>query len=539
MAQQRPTSTEPGLIEKQLEKPAKPKAAPPLAIPETETPAPPPGAADIRFVLKGIKLFGNTVYRDEDLLPLWGRFLDKEVSLTDIFSVAVALTVKYRNDGYILSRALVPPQEIVDGVVEIEVIEGFIDNVIIEGEPTGPIAQFKEKAEKIKASRPLRANVLERYMLLVNDMPGVSGQSILRPSPTEPGASELIIVLEESKVTGSVLVNNRGTRYVGPYQGVATLTLDNVFGRYESTEIRAVGTQDTEELRFLALTHTELLSTEGTTVSLTGSFARTEPGSTLKSSRVKGTSTSFGAFVSYPAIRTRSLNLSLVGALQYRNSRTKVLGVEDSHDRLRMASIGGTLDFVDGLRGINLIGLQATQGLNILGARKGGSANLTRSDGRSDFTKFTANISREQPLASGVSLFAAASGQYALSQLLASEEYGFGGGSFGRGYDPFEISGDHGASFKLEIQYGAASETELVESYQLFASWDLGTVWRIDKDRDPRDSAASVAIGARANLAFDMSGSVTMAYPLTRPPTTDRDDLNRQVRLFFQLTKRF
>jgi hemolysin activation/secretion protein len=80
----------------------------------------------IKFALSGINVDGSTVYSGRDLLPLYESFLGSEVSLTDVFQIARRITVKYRGDGYILSRAVVPAQQIQAGVVTIDVVEGFV-----------------------------------------------------------------------------------------------------------------------------------------------------------------------------------------------------------------------------------------------------------------------------------------------------------------------------------------------------------------------------------------------------------------------------
>ncbi len=157
LAQQVPPTVEPGTIQKRLERAPKPKAAPPIDIPDTGRLTPPPGAEEIRFVLTDVWVEGNTVYTEEELLPLWEGLLGQEITLTQFYGIAAAITIRYRNDGYILSRAFVPPQEIIDGFTDIEVIEGYIDNVVVEGDPSGPAAQIEDKIEAIKASQPLRA----------------------------------------------------------------------------------------------------------------------------------------------------------------------------------------------------------------------------------------------------------------------------------------------------------------------------------------------------------------------------------------------
>ena len=539
-SQQLPPAVEPGVIQKRFEQPEAPKAAPPIDIPDIGQSTPPPGAEDVRFVLTDLLVLDSTVYSEEELRPIWENLIGQEISLTQFYGIAAAITIKYRNDGYILTRALVPPQEIIDGVAEIEVVEGYIDNVVIEGEPSGSMAQIEEKIQAILDSQPLHADVLERNLLLLNDLPSVIAQSILRPSITTPGASELVIVLEEAKFSAAFSADNRGSRFLGPYQFGASGRLDNILGLYESTELEVVGTAQLSELKFAALTHTQQLGTDGTTLTIIGSITDTEPGSTLDVLNVEGRSQAVTATISHPFMRTRRQNLSVVGGFDYRNSETDVLGVTNSEDRIRSVFVGGTYDFIDEYRGITLLGAELRQGLNILDATESGSDNLSRAEGRSDFTKVVGSVRRKQTLAPGWSLSAAFTGQYAFSQLLASEECGLGGQDYGSAYDPFEISGDHCLAARFELQYGDASEWEFIDSYELYGFYDAGAVWQIDgADPENRQSLASAGVGVRTNLIEDFWGALEFAVPLTRSPTVDRDDGDKKPRLFFSVIKRF
>lgn len=539
-AQQLPSTVEPGVIQKQFEPPPAPKASPPIDIPDLGKSTPPPGAAEVRFVLQDLLVIGSSVYEEEEFLPLWEGLRSREITLTQFYEVAAAITIKYRNDGYVLSRALVPPQEIIDGVAEIEIIEGYIDNVVIEGEPTGPASMIDDKVQAILDSQPLHADVLERSLLLLNDIPSVIAQSILRPSLTSTGASELVIVLEERRFSAAASFDNRGSRFLGPYQAGASGRAENILGLYESTEVEFVGTAELSELKFLAVTHILPLGSDGTTLTFVGSLTSTEPGSTLEALDVEGESQSASITLAHPFIRTRRQNLSVVGGLGYQNSKTDLLGETSSEDRIRSVFLGGTYDFIDAYRGITLIGGEVRQGLNILDATDSGSAQRSREGGRSDFTKVLGSVRRKQNLAPRWSLSVALTGQYAFSQLLASEECGLGGESYGSAYDPFEISGDHCLAGRAELQFGEASDFEFLDSYELYAFYDLGAVWCIDDNtRDRQESLASTGIGARANLFQDIWGAVELAVPLTRSPTADRDDGEKSPRIFFNLIKRF
>jgi hemolysin activation/secretion protein len=214
LAQQLPGPAQPGIP--LVTPPVIPKpAVPPSVVPEAEPLAPPPGAETIRFVLTDLKLEGVTVYAPEQLKPLYAGLLGHEVALTEIFRVADAITTKYRTDGYILSRAVVPAQKVENGTVTIQVLEGYVDKVTVQGKAPKIVTDY---ADRIRRSRPLTASALERYLLLANDLPGVTARAVLLPSKTTPDAADLLVTVETKPVNGFATIDNRGSRYVGPVQ---------------------------------------------------------------------------------------------------------------------------------------------------------------------------------------------------------------------------------------------------------------------------------------------------------------------------------
>ena len=173
---------------------SKPPVQPPLVPvepPQIEMPRPPeaaPANADqIKFVLRDVIIEGATIYSTEQLREFYASLVNTEVTLARLFEIAKQIQQKYRTDGYLLARVIVPPQTISDGVFRLQVIEGFIDKVRIEGD-IGPakerVQSFLNKiAERDPTSgkpRPLREQDAERYLLLADDIPGISVFGVLQ-----------------------------------------------------------------------------------------------------------------------------------------------------------------------------------------------------------------------------------------------------------------------------------------------------------------------------------------------------------------------
>src|SRR3989338_824732 len=157
-------------IEKRFEKPPEPKSTlQPLVFPIDEK-LPPAQAQALRFTLKELTIKGNTAFSAEELAPLYAELVGKEITLLDIYKLRDAITAKYGNAGFGLSKAIIPEQRIqAEGLVRIDVIEGFIDDVIVEGASADQQEFLSYAIEQIKAERPFKALTLERYLLLSND----------------------------------------------------------------------------------------------------------------------------------------------------------------------------------------------------------------------------------------------------------------------------------------------------------------------------------------------------------------------------------
>ena len=214
-AQVRPGSARPGQVERQVERPPVPTAqSGPIAIPET-TQTPPANAADIRFQLTQMTVDGVSVYPADAVRRTYADALQREVTLADIYKIVDSLTARYRNDGYILSQVVVPAQSVEHGVIRLQAIEGYIADVRVEGGDADLRARVGRYGQKIRAIRPLTAAALERYVLLLNDLPGVRVHAVLAPAST-PGASELVLQVSQHAVQAGFSADSRGSTRARP-----------------------------------------------------------------------------------------------------------------------------------------------------------------------------------------------------------------------------------------------------------------------------------------------------------------------------------
>jgi hemolysin activation/secretion protein len=487
------------------------------------------------FVLNGITVEGATALSEAQIGATYRDKIGSTITLGDLNAIADDITNLYRNSGYILTRAVVPPQSAKGGQFTIRVVEGFVNEVRLTGDVgKGNDALLQAYANKITAA------ALERYLLLMEDLPGVGARAVLEPAVNIPGASDVVVAITRRPVDFSAGIDNRGSRFLGPVQANASVGVNNILGLDELTQLRVSNSIfNRSELRFGEVRHTEQVGGEGTTLTVFANAAHSEPGSSLKNLEIVGDSGVISAGVSHPIVRSRRANWFVNGDITARNVEVDTLSTSLYKDKTRVVSLGTSYDFVDGGAAINKAELTIGQGLNWGTSQDNNSRS--RANGRTDFLKANAKLTRIQPLFGPFALFAAASGQHSNDALLASEEFVIGGAEFGSAYDSAELSGDSGVAGRAELQFNQAEESGFLSQYQIYSFYDIGKVWNknpIAGSENPSDSLASAGLGTRFNLMDSVSGGIEGAFPLTRN-VASRNNAGDEPRVFFNLQYKY
>lgn len=533
-----PTVSDPGLFQQRLLMPKTPVYQPrktAIQAPEAEKKQT-AGAEKIKFKFTKAIFKGNTVISTETLQAIFKDIENKVISLADLQNRVQEITVLYRKEGYILSRAILPPQTIKNGVVTIQIIEGFVDQVNVAGDP-GRLKKILEHfGNKIKASRPLNFHLLEREMLLMGDLPGVDVRAVLNPSKHTPGAADLTLMVDRTWYNAYYTYDNYGTRYLGPLENTVGASVYSLFRPGDSNSIRLVKTTQAREMTFGEATHSQMLGSNGGRWGMGVSISKTIPGFVLDPLFVVGRSTLIYGNVSYPMIRSRVENFSVNAVANYQNVFSTISNANFYQDRLRTLVIGGNYDRIDHWNGYNTVSLNLEHGFDIMGAAQ--HVNQSRLNGEPNFTKISSNLSRLQLLSERFSFYAAFQGQYAMMPLLATEQFGYGGPDFGRGYDPSEIVGDDGMAGKVELRMQTNPGYKFLQTVQYYGFYDAGIIWNRDAVGLPaKQDATSTGVGARISFVPEISANVYVAKPLTKPVATLAtlgEDPNKFL-IFFQI----
>ena len=524
----------PGRVRERFITPPPPLAqpgGPAIVLPST---APPSGAERIMLTVRDVCIKGATVYSAEELAPLYRDLIGRKVPLQALYDLAQRITAKYGSDGYSLSRAIVPPQNLSPhgSVPCLEIVEGYIDNVEWPAAVKGYRDFFTDYTARITAQRPANVHTIERYLLLASDLPGLRFSASLKPSKTNPGASTLVVAVVEKPVDLMGRLDNRGTPSRGPHEFLLGATVNNLLRQHESLTINwAAAIPNTQELEFFALNYRQVLTSEGLFAFVNGSYGYgnlgTEP---LQLFNFRTKSTYIEAGLASPVIRTREKNLTITGLAFLSDNFSDLLDQPLVQDRLRGFRLKADGDWADRLLGVNQVNVTYSQGIQGFGSSNNGGNSIpptSNPNGRVDFEKIEATLSRTQPLFGPVSAFGSIYGQYAFNPLLVPEQCGYGGRFFGRAYDPSELLGDHCFEALTELRYDLPKFAPTVSQVQLYAFADYGRLWLLTTGVDALGigtpgnfEAASAGAGVRLGFWDNVSADLSVAKAIHGP----RDD---------------
>ncbi len=480
----------------------------------------------IKFKLSDILITGAVTLPAETFRPLYAGMIGKEVTLTDIYNVADNIERFYREAGYPLVRAYVPPQRVKDGVFTIKVVEGYVAAVSVEGGDAKTQAVIRGYMRPVLASKPLRLAVIERALLVANDLPGITATGVLRASASVPGASDLIVTVGQPKFSGGVAVDNRGSRFSGKWTVTGDAAVNSVFTGAD--QLAATVTVSPHSLEQIAgsLHYRAPIGDDGLLGSLLATVTHGEPGSTLHAFDLKTDSYAIGPRLTYPLIRSRAESLSFDGGVTYQDAKVNILGTRLSHDAWRVADIDVNYlksDFLGGSLGATL---DLSQGLHVLGATDNGSPELSRVGARTDFTKLAGGARITWPLPAAFSVSAAVQGQYSFDPLVTGEQVTFGGTQIGRGYDPGAITGDSGIAGSFEVRYDTRVADPFPVSLQPYLFYDAAAAWYKNNGAafDPalrNETIDSVGTGVRFGLPHDVTLGLELDRTLRAVPGSD------------------
>ena len=494
------------------------------------------GQSGIEFAVANIEFFGNTVFDDRALGEDVSFAIGSAVTLGELKKAAHNITKRYRDAGYMLAKAYLPPQTLKNNRVEIHIAEGYVADVEFRGEALSLNSKAHDYADRLKLQNPVRRQDVERMVMLINDLSGLQAKAILAPVEGEPSAVKLILLPERDKYEGTLSLNNRGSNGLGPWQSSAQVTINDLTGFDESMSVLYLRTPDSNELSLWSFIQKWFLGDNGLQMQASFSRSESDPGGTASNLDFTGQSNSYSVVFTYPWLRSREENLYASLTFDSRNSSSEIFDVEFVDDNVRHlnAALAYNL-FHHG--GISDAKITFSKGLDIFSATEEGSLMASRPTGKSDAERIIFSANRFQNLSPKYRLIGRSKAQIAFDTVLSSDLFGVGGSRFGRAYDYSTITGESGYALSAEVVRTVDVPTKHLSGAKLSLFADWGQAYdRAVADGERWKGIGSVGFSASAKAfdAFDMK--LDIANPVVQDGVSNVD---RSTEAFFSLNYRF
>ncbi len=500
-----------------------PPSPPPPAQFDFSIPAPrrgpvPRAVDEIQFEISEVKVVGATVFPQAAFQPLVAPLIGKMAKLSDVIAIADQIEAMYRDKGYVLTRAFVPPQTVSNGVFQVNVVEGYVKAASVTGGDEFTHDKIESYVAPVTTERPANLSALERGLLLANDLPGTRASGVLRPSPSEAGASDLLVTLDQVPWQGTLYTDNRGSSSTGLWTMGAQAVVNSLPRVGGQLMFDASATPHFQQRNLFQTRYVRPVGSDGASLSFAGVLAHGVP----SSGALVSDSYSLSSRLSYPYIATRALRVSFEGGVAIQSAKVSLPAAACDFSDDHWRTVDGAVTVQDrGLIAESTTGatLGLTQAIPVLGSKS--TAPCGTSGKPTDFTKMTGVLQHDQPIRGPVSASFRALGQYGFDKLIIGEQTSFGGSGIGRGYDPAALAADSGLGISNELRYSLHFPDYSVETAQFYGFFDWARTWNnhdgptlATAGVPNRQSLASIGFGVRVSLLQMISGGIEFAHQL-------------------------
>jgi hemolysin activation/secretion protein len=482
----------------------------------------------IKVTLTGVTFQGATsgALSDEALASTYAEFIGREAPLSVVCDIRDRAAALYLRRG-VLASVVIPEQRVAEGKLTLTVVEARIAAVTYHGDAGPAQKQVVRFLDRLRGMAPFDLDVAQRYLLLASDVPGVRLQSVLKPSAEGQGALDLDITIARDAIDGALQVQNYGSKTIGRELALARVDFNSFTGLGERTSILGYGTLANPEQRVIQVAERAYLGGTGLVADLSGSWAWTRPGDTLKPLDLEGESFAGAVRLTYPLVRHRRHNVNLSAGLDWIDQKVEFGGgttiLTEDHIRVLFARVDGHYAPESlAARSVAMTGvLEMRKGLDSLGASDYGELAASRYLGRPDATVIRAEGEVGGRLAGPLIGKLQLAWQQASDPLLSYEEYSVGNLSLGRGYDPSAASGDRAASASLELTTVPLALPQRLTgggraAWRPYAFYDVAHLTSLGVGGGKLD-LASTGVGVRAQVTSRVALDVTWAKPLDNP----------------------
>jgi hemolysin activation/secretion protein len=501
--------------------PAEPETLPLLEeiLPEIETPKPQSqpaleGVPETLFIKK-IAVVGSTVFSPDEIAKVLKPYTLRRLSFVELLEAQKAITQLYLDNGYITSGAYIPPQKLQDGIATIEVIEGTVADIEIEGLDRLNSGYIRSRLN-IATQAPVNREKLLNALQLLKLNPLISTVSAELAAGTKTGTSILKIRVAEADPVDFILSwDNYRAPSVGTNRRQAQLTHRNLLGFGDRFNVSYINTDGSNSLSNLS--YSIPVNARNGTLDLRYSYTDSEIiEEPFNQADIKSESSIYDLAFRQPLYQTVNQDLAIGLAFSRTNSQSTVQDQplpttgSDSEGKTNISALRFFQEYTKrDAKQVFALRSQFSLGIDVFDATDNGS--------NSPDSKFLAWRGQAQYLRqfnSNLSFIWRSDLQFANEPLVPIEQFSLGGAISVRGYRQDSLLGDNGLFTSAEIRATVLRIPDWSTSLELTPFLDFGKVWNSDDLSIDTNTLLSLGLGLRLLISDRFAARLDYGIPL-------------------------
>jgi len=487
-----------------------------LPTPNAPNPQTPASDAPETITVERFRVTGSTVFSAADFDQVTAPFTKRPISLAELFQARSAVTQLYLDRGYITTGAFLPPQKLQSGVVEIQVVEGGLEDIKVTGTQRLKPNYVRSRLA-IATGKPLNRNRLLEALQLLQLNPLIKTLSAELSAGTRPGESILEVKVTEAKTFNAQFkLDNGRSPSVGTDRRQIQLGEANLLGFGDSLSVSYTNTNGSNTVD---ATYTAPINAQNGTIS----FSFSNSSSTVVERPfdildIQSRSRYYELTLRQPLMQTPAQEFAVGLTLNHQDNKVTLLGDEipfpslgaDSQGRTQVTALRFFQEWTQrSSREVIALRSQFSVGLNVLNA----TINDTAPDGR--FFAWRGQAQWVRLLAPETLLLVRGDAQFADRSLLALEQFSIGGIDSIRGYRQDFLLTDNGLFGSAEVRVPIAHIPQWSGLLQVAPFVEVGTGWNRSgrPDPDPK-TLASLGLGLRLQVSNYLTARFDWGIPL-------------------------
>jgi hemolysin activation/secretion protein len=446
-----------------------------------------PGKGQALVPVRRFLFEGNTLLSSEELTFRLNDLASQSLNFYQLQQAPRRVMQTYREAGW-LAYAFLPEQDVTEGSVRVRVVEASMGELVLRQDPHARIDESEVlhifRAHQ-RQGQLMDVRALDRALLLVSDLPGVTAQGSLSEARADLSARDVWVdVRSTALVSGDLSADNAGTRSTGRERALVNLKLNSPLGKGDQSTFTAM---QSEGSTYLRAETSWPVGYRGWRMSLYDahlSYRIVSP--EFLATNAQGTANTLGLSAHYPWLRAPTKNVYASFHLERKGFDNQAHGATESryHSSVIGVSLSGNLNHVLNGESNGSVGWVRGQ-LNLNGSpTQSPDAAGAQTAGRFDKLRYT--LSHQHIISSRLTGYAAMKGQWASKNLDSSEKFILGGESGVRAYPSGEGAGAQGQVAHLELRWRATTTATLAGFY------DWGRITLL------KDKASATALNAYA-----------------------------------------